>query len=199
MDLLTGIWNWSLNNWSSIISIIILCIFSWLLNKFFEKENVKQFFNKKFENKIVKNLIKEIKSFIGKALAIAFFFTLFGSTLIHILSPETFPNFISQFIIAGLTLGVFSIAMATLINQSEKEKLSPKAKRYTDLSKDFILSGVYLIFAYFFWMVVSFNYDAQNSIMKVIVNAYLPLTVITLIVALCGLISGMWNLIRENT
>ncbi len=174
---------WIQTYWKSIFALIILGVLVWLLNKIFESKGVKDF----FQNKTVKKIIEEIKSFIGQGLTIAFFITLLGSTLLHILKPEIFPNFIAQFIIAGLTLGAFSIAMATLINQAKKQKLTDEAIRYRLFSEDFILSGIYFIFVYFFWMVVNYNQNTNVPFLKLVVEIYSVLTVIALIVAIISL------------
>ncbi len=114
----------------------------------------------------------------------------------HIIRPEIFPNLISNLAIAALALGAFTVAMASLVNS--KSNLSMEAINYRLLAEDFINSGVYFLFSYLFWMVVTYNEKTSSDIISSIVNVYSIFTVLSLFIGIILLISGMWKLVNTN-
>jgi len=190
MGLLQNLIIWFQSNYKGIIFIVSLIILSVIFNKISKSDSFKKFLND------YKNILKKIKSLAGKFLAFAFFITLIVSIFLHILQPEVFPNFISNLAIAALALGAFTVAMANLVS---KKSISQEAIRYRHFAEDFIISGVYFIFSYFFWIVVVYNEKNPSKIIESIVSVYSVLTVIALIGAIILIISGMWKLVNETS
>ncbi len=181
--------SWFHTNFEGILFIASLIILSISFNRLSKSESYKKFLIES------KPILTKIKTTAGKFLAFAFFITLIASIFLHILQPEIFPNFISNLAISALALGAFTVAMANLVNNT---KIEQEAMRYRHLAEDFISSGVYFIFSYFFWIVVVYNEKNTSNIIESIVSVYSVLTVIALIGAIILMISGMWKLVNRN-
>ena len=70
--------------------------------------------------------------------------------------------------------------------------------RYRHLSENFILSGLYFMFTYFFWLVQRF-YIVKEGIYKNVGVIYQLLAYLAIIFGIIFLLKGMYSLLKENS
>ncbi|MEK6942817.1 MAG: hypothetical protein AABX00_02025 [Nanoarchaeota archaeon] len=172
--------------------IIAVYVYNKIINSSWMKSVIE---NKKFEA-----VIEKIKEYIPKLLFFCFVATIIIGVMNYLDNPDknVILEFSSKLSITGLTLGAFSIAIATFINQAKKEGLSDEAMRYRHLSENFILSGLYFMFTYFFWLVQGF-YIVKEGIYKNVGVIYQLLAYLAIIFGIIFLLKGMYSLLKENS
>lgn len=177
-----------------VISLIIIVIVLFIINKI----PIDKYLDKLSKNKSFISASKKIKEFLGGSLTFIFFITLFWGIIVNMIKPDTFPEMTLQLSVVGLTLGAFSIGIATLISQIKNNGISDEIVRYRHLAEDFITGGIYFIFAYFFWLVLNIENKEGSQFIEIMLKSYSVLASIAVIGGVIYLIKAMWCLLKEN-
>lgn len=193
--------NLSFINWNIFLGVLkLVSVFIGLktIQIIFDKISNNKKIIEFFKKKNTKEFITSTKSFFGSIISTIFVMTVIGGVIVHISDPEKFPNFTVQLAIAGLTFGGISIAMATLLNDTDSnKKLSDQVIRYKHLTQDFVISSIYLIFAYFFGLVLEFSTKETSNFFYFINHVYSISLFFALLLGVVGIISGIWKLLTE--
>ena len=128
---------WIQNTLSDITFVIIYVVIG-ITAGLIVNLNESERFKKLIKKKSWETRIKKIKNFLFGIVTIFFFLTLLTLVSSYILKQEIFTKIIPRLVVVALTLGAFSIAMATIKSQAKKNPVDEDLIKYVLIAESFV-------------------------------------------------------------